>query len=294
MFFSTDLFFRWYHTVMVYLLKEYGFCAGVKNSIETLKKAYKENSTVSLLLPLMHNEIENEKLKSEYHFNSRKEDIKDDDAIVFPAHGHTKEEEDIFFSSHHCYDAICPVLKSRYDVIEKNRNLLWYYFGKRNHQETKAFLSHFPFLNYIDPDGESYPAVQKQPSALIVQSTMSEEKATRLHDILRTETELKIYLSPCSVYLNRKKDAISFLKTHDLKAFDILVLGSKTSSNCTEMTISLKSLFPDCYISQANSINDIELSQLTKENVLLVSSTSISEESVLEIKHFLETKKRSD
>ncbi len=293
MFFSTDLFFRCYHKAMVYLLKEYGFCAGVKNSIETLKKAYEENSTASLLLPLMHNEIENEKLKSVYHFNSRKEDIKDDDAIVFPAHGHTKEEEDIF-SSHNCYDAICPVLKSRYDVIEKNRNLVWYYFGKRNHQETKAFLSHFPFLNYIDPDRESYPAILNLPSALLVQSTMSEEKSTMFHDILSVEAELKIYLPPCSVYLNRKKEAISFLNAHDLKTFDILVLGSKTSSNCTEMTVSLKSLFPHCYVSQVNSINDIELSQLVKENVLLVSSTSISEESVLEIKHFLETKKKSD
>ncbi len=293
MFFSTDLFFRCYHKAMVYLLKEYGFCAGVKNSIETLKKAYEENSTASLLLPLMHNEIENEKLKSVYHFNSRKEDIKDDDAIVFPAHGHTKEEEDIF-SSHNCYDAICPVLKSRYDVIEKNRNLVWYYFGKRNHQETKAFLSHFPFLNYIDPDRESYPAILNLPSALLVQSTMSEEKATMFHDILSVEAELKIYLPPCSVYLNRKKEAISFLNAHDLKTFDILVLGSKTSSNCTEMTVSLKSLFPHCYVSQVNSISDIELSQLVKENVLLVSSTSISEESVLEIKHFLETKKKSD
>ncbi len=293
MFFSTDLFFRCYHKGMVYLLKEYGFCAGVKNSIETLKKAYEENSTASLLLPLMHNEIENEKLKSVYHFNSRKEDIKDDDAIVFPAHGHTKEEGDIF-SSHNCYDAICPVLKSRYDVIEKNRNLVWYYFGKRNHQETKAFLSHFPFLNYIDPDRESYPAILNLPSALLVQSTMSEEKSTMFHDILSMEAELKIYLPPCSVYLNRKKEAISFLNAHDLKTFDILVLGSKTSSNCTEMTVSLKSLFPHCYVSQVNSISDIELSQLIKENVLLVSSTSISEESVLEIKHFLETKKRSD
>ncbi len=293
MFFSTDLFFRCYHKAMVYLLKEYGFCAGVKNSIETLKKAYEENSTASLLLPLMHNEIENEKLKSVYHFNSRKEDIKDDDAIVFPAHGHTKEEEEIF-SSHNCYDAICPVLKSRYDVIEKNRNLVWYYFGKRNHQETKAFLSHFPFLNYIDPDRESYPAILNLPSALLVQSTMSEEKSTMFHDILSMEAELKIYLPPCSVYLNRKKEAISFLNAHDLKTFDILVLGSKTSSNCTEMTVSLKSLFPNCYVSQVNSINDIELSQLVKENVLLVSSTSISEESVLEIKHFLETKKKSD
>ncbi len=293
MFFSTDLFFRCYHKAMVYLLKEYGFCAGVKNSIETLKKACDENSTASLLLPLMHNEIENEKLKSVYHFNSRKEDIKDDDAIVFPAHGHTKEEEDIF-SSHNCYDAICPILKSRYDVIEKNRNLVWYYFGKRNHQETKAFLSHFPFLNYIDPDSESYPAILNLPSALLVQSTMSEEKATMFHNILSVEAELKIYLPPCSVYLNRKKEAISFLNAHDLKTFDILVLGSKTSSNCTEMTVSLKSLFPHCYVSQVNSINDIELSQLVKENVLLVSSTSISEESVLEIKHFLETKKKSD
>ncbi len=275
---------------MVYLLKDYGFCAGVKNSIDTLKKASEESSSVSLLLPLMHNERENEKQKRALHFKANKEDVTDNDAIVFPAHGHTKEDE-VTFSTHNCYDAICPVLKSRYQMIQNNKDLIWYYLGKKNHQETKAFLSHFPFLNYIDLEAEINQVFPNQPSALIVQSTMSEIKAEEVHKALTNQTDLKIYLPPCSVYLNRKKEAIDFLSQHDSHTFDVIVLGSKTSSNCSELFDSIQSLFPYCYIAKANCADDIDLSKLNKENILLVSSTSISEESVMEIKDFLEKKK---
>ena len=79
---------------MIYLLEHYGFCNGVKNSIEILIKACKENKGVTLLHPLMHNDIEVEKLQNEYHFRTGKDDMLSNDAIVFSAHGHTKEEEE--------------------------------------------------------------------------------------------------------------------------------------------------------------------------------------------------------
>ncbi len=272
---------------MIYLLSEYGFCNGVKNSIDVLKKACNENKSVALLLPLMHNERENEKLKHMYAFKSNTDEISSADAIVFPAHGHTLEEEKAF-SSHPCYDAICPILKSRHDILKNSRNLTWYYLGKRDHQETISFLSHFPFLIYVSPD-ENYPIISRETSTgLIVQSTMSEEKARDFRDYLAGKSDLTIFIPPCHSYLKRKKEAMDFLSTHNANTFDILVLGSKTSSNCFQLASSLSSSFPHCHIARINSISDIDLSKLTKENILLVSSTSISSETVLSIRDYLE------
>ncbi len=275
---------------MIYLLSDFGFCAGVKNSIETLKRAKQEQDSVVLLLPLMHNEIENRKLKTSYHFKDRKEDIQESDAILFPAHGHTLEDEKCF-SSHPCYDAICPVLKKRYGIVGKSENLTWYYLGKKEHQESISFLSHFPFMIYVDPDKE-YPCINaKNKTGLLVQSTMSEEKALSFQDYLSKNSDLRISLLPCPSYLKRKKDALDFLAKHDATTFDVIVLGSKTSSNCEQLAKSIQFSFPECYVTRANCIDDITLKELKKENILLVSSTSISKESVLAIRDYLDQTK---
>lgn len=275
---------------MIYLLSDFGFCAGVKNSIETLKRAKEEQNSIALLLPLMHNEIENRRLQACYPFKSRKEDITKDDAIIFPAHGHTLEEEKLF-SKHRCYDAICPVLNKRYEIIEANKNLTWYFLGKRNHQESLSFLSHFPFMIYVDPE-RAYPIIEsKNKTGLLVQSTMSEEKALSFQDYLSKKTNLVLSLLPCQTYLKRKKEALDFLSKHDVNSFDVIVLGSMTSSNCSELADSIRATYPQCYVSRANSIVDINTEKLKKVNLLLVSSTSISKESVLAIYDFLDKRK---
>lgn len=264
---------------MIYLLKHYGFCNGVKNSIEILIKACKENKDVTLLHPLMHNDMEVEKLQKEYHFKTGKDSVISDGAIIFSAHGHTKEEEEQYHS-HPLYDAICPILKNRYEILNQKEDLKWYILGKKNHQETISFLSHFPGLTLIDSEAKEFPKLNQEQTGLIVQSTISEEIAKEYESYFRNNTSLIAYIPPCPLYLARKQEAIDFFKSHDSSTFDIIVLGSKTSSNCNELKESLKKLHPSCNILKANTVNDIDMSLLDKENILLVSSTSISEESV--------------
>ena len=264
---------------MIYILKHYGFCNGVKNSIEVLIKACEENKDVTLLHPLMHNDHEVEKLQNKYRFKTGKEHILSNNAIVFSAHGHTKNEEDKYHN-HPLYDAICPLLNKRYEILAQKKDLKWYFLGKKQHQETISFLSHFPDLSFIDSEAEEFPKLKKEQTGLIVQSTISEEIAKEYESYFRENASLIAYIPPCPVYLTRKQEAIDFFSTHDSKTFDIIVLGSKTSSNCNELKESLKKRYPSCTILKANSINDIDMSLLDKENVLLVSSTSISKESV--------------
>lgn len=264
---------------MIYLLKHYGFCNGVKNSIEILIKACKENKDVTLLHPLMHNDMEVEKLQKEYHFKTGKDEVLSDDAIIVSAHGHTKEEEEQYHS-HPLYDAICPLLKKRYEILNQKKDIKWYFLGKNNHQETISFLSHFSNLTFIDSEVKEFPKFNQEETGLIVQSTISEEIAKEYESYFKNNTSLIAYIPPCPVYLARKQEAIDFFKSHNSRTFDIIVLGSKTSSNCNELKESLKKLYSSCNILKANTVNDIDMSLLNKENILLVSSTSISEESV--------------
>ena len=271
---------------MIYLLKHYGFCSGVKNSIEILIKACRENKEVTLLHPLMHNDMEVEKLQNEYHFRTGKDAMLSNDAIVFSAHGHTKEEEGKYHS-HPLYDAICPILKKRYEILNQKKDIKWYFLGKKNHQEAISFLSHFLDLKFVDSEGKEFPKLNQEQTGLIVQSTISEEIAKEYESYFRSNTSLIAYIPPCPLYLTRKHEAIDFFKEHDSRTFDIIVLGSKTSSNCNELKESLRKLYPYCNILKANTVNDIDMSLLDKENILLVSSTSISKDSVETIYDYL-------
>ena len=271
---------------MIYLLKHYGFCNGVKNSIEILIKACKDNKDVTLLHPLMHNDMEVEKLQREYHFKAGKDEVLSGSAIIFSAHGHTNEEDEKYHS-HPLYDAICPLLKKRYEILNQKKDLRWYFLGKKNHQETISFLSHFSDLTFIDSEAREFPKLKQEETGLIVQSTISEEIAKEFESYFRSNTSLIAYIPPCPVYLTRKQEAIDFFKSHDSSTFDIIVLGSKTSSNCNELKESLKKLYPYCNILKANTVNDIDMSLLDKENILLVSSTSISKNSVETIYYYL-------
>lgn len=271
---------------MIYLLKHYGFCNGVKNSIEILIKACKDNKDVTLLHPLMHNDMEVEKLQREYHFKAGKDEALSGSAIIFSAHGHTNEEDEKYHS-HPLYDAICPLLKKRYEILNQKKDLRWYFLGKKNHQETISFLSHFSDLTFIDSEAREFPKLNPEQSGLIVQSTISEEIAKEYESYFRSNTSLIAYIPPCPVYLTRKQEAIDFFKSHDSSTFDIIILGSMTSSNCNELKESLKKLYPYCNILKANTVNDIDMSLLDKENILLVSSTSTSKNSVETIYFYL-------
>lgn len=262
-------------------MNPYGFCQGVKHSIEILKQAGMENSSVFPLLPLMHNEKEMQKLSKEYQLSK---DAKQAQAILFPAHGHTKMEEECFFGKK-TYDAICPVLRKRHEFLKNHNDLKWFFYGKMEHQECKSFLSEFPFLNSVDACKDDFPELKEYESrALLVQSTIAEEKAVLIKKYFEEHSRLICFIGPCPAYLARKKEAVAFLKDRAASRFAILVLGSKTSSNCQALKNYFASEYRDAYVESVNSFEEISKEALEKQDFLLVSSTSISEESVLDIK----------
>ncbi len=270
---------------MVYLLKSFGFCQGVSNSIDILKKARAEQEKVCSLLPLMHNERECERLKEEF---SLLDDPEKADAIIFPAHGHT-EEEARRFQNKQTYDAICPFLKARHAFLKNHQKIAWYLYGKKEHQECLAFLSRFPFLSLIDACRNNYPSLKKENrTGLLVQSTIEEEPAEQVRAHFEKNSTLLSYLGPCPFYLARKKEAEEFLKDKEISRFSILILGSKSSSNCQALKRYFQSKYPKAYVESINAFDDIHPEAFRRQDFLLISSTSISKESVLLIKERLE------
>lgn len=129
---------------MVQFITAIGFCAGVKNAISK-RKEKSEGKHIFLLHPLMHNKIENEKLRKELKATLLDQEIQTFDfpsnsIVVFSAHGTEKrkirqaEEKGIPY-----IETTCPVIENRLNIFSKNI-ITRFFFIMEKEDTLKRFL----------------------------------------------------------------------------------------------------------------------------------------------------------
>lgn len=274
---------------MVQFITDIGFCTGVKNAISK-RKEKSEEKNIFLLHPLMHNKIENEKLRKELKATLLDQEIQTFDfpsnsIVVFSAHGTEKrkirqaEEKGIPYIK-----TTCPVIENRLNIFSKKyNNQILFYYGKRGHPETISFLENYPEAILLTKksfslmkDGEKAKAI------LFTQSTLSREEAKTAAQILKEKNYVLEYIStPCPVFDHRLNEALDFLS--DKKNFYFAVLGDKSSSNTQALYSGIKEMHRDCCGYILSSVNDIPKENRQSMNWYLACSTSISEESARDI-----------
>ena len=274
---------------MVQFITDIGFCVGVKNAISKRKEKSKEKN-IFLLHPLMHNKIENEKLRKELKATLLDQEIQTFDfpsnsIVVFSAHGTEKrkirqtEEKGIPY-----IETTCPVIENRLNTFSKKyNNQILFYYGKREHPETISFLENHPEAILLTK--ESFQLMkdgEKAKAILFTQSTLSREETKTAAQILKEKNYVLEYIStPCPVFDHRLNEALDFLS--DKKDFYFAVLGDKSSSNTQALYSGIKEMHRDCCGYILSSVNDIPKENRQSKNWYLACSTSISEESARDI-----------
>lgn len=274
---------------MVQFITDIGFCAGVKNAIFK-RKEKSEEKNIFLLHPLMHNKIENEKLRKELKATLLDQEIQTFDfpsnsIVVFSAHGTEKrkirqaEEKGIPY-----IETTCPVVENRLNIFSKKyNNQILFYYGKREHPETISFLENHPEAILLTK--ESFSLMKdgvKAKAILFTQSTLSREEAKTAAQILKEKNYVLEYIStPCPVFDHRLNEALDFLS--DKKNFCFAVLGDKSSSNTQALYSGIKEMHKNCNGYILTSVNDIPKENGQSKNWYLACSTSISEESARDI-----------
>lgn len=274
---------------MVQFITDIGFCVGVKNAISKRKEKGKEKN-IFLLHPLMHNKIENEKLRKELKATLLDQEIQTFDfpsnsIVVFSAHGTEKrkirqaEEKGIPY-----IETTCPVIENRLNTFSKKyNNQILFYYGKREHPETISFLENHPEAILLTK--ESFSLIKDGENAkaiLFTQSTLSREETKTAAQILKEKNYVLEYIStPCPVFDHRLNEALDFLS--DKKDFYFAVLGDKSSSNTQALYSGIKEMHRDCCGYILSSVNDIPKENRQSKNWYLACSTSISEESARDI-----------
>ena len=274
---------------MVQFITDIGFCVGVKNAISKRKEKGKEKN-IFLLHPLMHNKIENEKLRKELKATLLDQEIQTFDfpsnsIVVFSAHGTEKrkirqaEEKGIPY-----IETTCPVIENRLNTFSKKyNNQILFYYRKREHPETISFLENHPEAILLTKESFSLMKDgEKAKAILFTQSTLSREETKTAAQILKEKNYVLEYIStPCPVFDHRLNEALDFLS--DKKDFYFAVLGDKSSSNTQALYSGIKEMHRDCCGYILSSVNDIPKENRQSKNWYLACSTSISEESARDI-----------
>lgn len=279
---------------MVKIITDYGFCFGVQKAIDSLLSEKNRKGRIFLTHPLLHNLPENNHIMSKVdaHLYDESISLNKEDLIVLSAHGHEIEEEEKFSSQCEVLDCTCPLILSRYKSIHPyDENISFLYLGKKNHQETKGFLSHFPYFQFLDSSKDALEELShmmlKDKVVFVPQTTISYSLWNMIKDALKNKEIVQI-LPVCSLYLKRSNQAITYLKNVDKKESVFIVCGDKASSNAKEIYTSIKEAYPDMEGFIALKKEDFPYQKYDKKDFYIASATSVSKKTVEELQEELE------
>jgi 4-hydroxy-3-methylbut-2-enyl diphosphate reductase len=272
---------------MVKIITEYGYCYGVLNAVRILEESAKRKSKVYLTHTLIHNEEENRRLLKENHavFYAPGMPLDSDTAVVFSAHGHPLSEEEPFRNTPVLLaDATCPLIVARYQRLRNpDPEISYVFLGKGGHQETLGFLSHFPFLLFVDTDKAILPQLSSlallRKSALIPQTTVALSSYETALSYLREKTALVFSLPICPHYSKRAEEAASFLRSADPMKSCFVVAGETISSNAKEIFARIRKENPALRGVIASRFQDVP-SDFIGKDIYLASSASVSRATV--------------
>ena len=283
---------------MITFLKPIGHCFGVIKAIELAYKVKKKHPDKHIYVfgLLVHNEEVKKGLDSngiqtieinEDNALVQLSKFTKDDVIIFTAHGHPLEYEQILNKSGVTfYDATCSRVKECFEQIKKAQEVI--YIGKSHHPETNAALTMNKNANLYDINhGFDYAVVKTDHPLIINQTTLSFIELEAIHQEIKNKLPNAIFAEEiCNATLLRQK-AINDL---DDSVDTLIIVGSKKSSNTMKLYEIAKAKHANKQIVLVNNVDELKKINLVFKNVVIASGTSTSIETINAIKDYASSK----
>lgn len=249
-----------------------GFCFGVRNAVEIAEKAILKGDEVYSLGPIVHNDMEVERLGSMglITIDHGKLNGLRNCKLLIRAHGEPPETYIIAEKNNiTIIDATCPIVKKLQSRIKetwlksKKNNGQIVIFGKAGHDEVVGLLGQTMNEGILISDKDDLSKIDfTRPVMLFSQTTMSKREYNNLaglihkqmknDGIIDPDVSLKVYNTICAQVSGREPHLRSFAKKHEI----IIFVSGKESSNGKLLYSVCKSVNPDTYfVSSAAEIN---------------------------------------
>ncbi len=226
--------------------KSYGFCFGVKRAI----KIAEENPGSSTLGPLIHNNMEIERLKRDFNVSlaTTLDDVKSGEATVIRTHGIPKNDlKKLKEKGGRVIDATCPFVTKPQQIVEQMSEEGYdiVIFGDVNHPEIKGVMSYASGPVYavlsVDDIAELH---LKERVALVAQTTRKIEEYNKIINYLvPRHKEVRVFNTICNATFENQDAARELAQRADV----MIVVGGKQSSNTKQLYSICRSFCEDSY-----------------------------------------------
>ena len=281
---------------MIKTILPIGYCFGVKNSLDNVKKLANNNPTKDIVLfsaPVHNKNALDDLLKigNIFMLKDYKKKNNNDSILVFSAHGHTsKQEQFAKENGFKIYDSICPFLMFRNKSVLKDIDSFdkIYVIGDEKHPETESLLSLKQGIVCLNPNNKIILEKDDLSKVLVIyQSTINVDSFNLLNEELKKTFKNLTVISVCPECTNRfnNLDKIAF-NQNDL----IIIVGDKTSANTTSLFEKAKTKLDSkrvLFILNVDELKKVPL-PININNIYLTSGTSASLEDVTSISNYLE------
>ncbi|RUM45713.1 MAG: 4-hydroxy-3-methylbut-2-enyl diphosphate reductase [Hydrogenimonas sp.] len=228
------------------LAKNYGFCFGVKRAI----KIAEENPGSSTLGPLIHNNLEIERLQKNFNVSlaNSLDDIQPGQATVIRTHGIPKNDlERLKAKGGEVIDATCPFVTKPQQIVEEMSQEGYdiVIFGDVNHPEIKGVMSYavgpvYAVLSVEELEGLTL----KERVAVVAQTTRKIEEYNQIVNYLIPRyKEVRVFNTICNATFENQDAARELAQRADV----MIVVGGKQSSNTKQLHSICKKFCPDSY-----------------------------------------------
>lgn len=281
---------------MIKTILPIGYCFGVKNTLDNVKKLANNNPTKDIVLfsaPVHNKNALDDLLKigNIFMLKDYKKKKNNDSILVFSAHGHTsKQEQFAKENGFKIYDSICPFLMFRNKSVLKDLDSFdrIYVIGDEKHPETESLLSLKQGIVCLNPNNKIILEKDDLSKVLVIyQSTINVDSFNLLNEELKKAFKNLTVISVCPECANRfnNLDKIAF-NQNDL----IIIVGDKTSANTTSLFEKAKTKLDSkrvLFILNVDELKKVPL-PININNIYLTSGTSASLEDVTSISNYLE------
>lgn len=281
---------------MIKTILPIGYCFGVKNTLDNVKKLANNNPTKDIVLfsaPVHNKNALDDLLKigNIFMLKDYKKNKNNDSILVFSAHWHTsKQEQFAKENGFKIYDSICPFLMFRNKSVLKDIDSFdkIYVIGDEKHPETESLLSLKQGIVCLNPNNKIILEKDDLSKVLVIyQSTINVDSFNLLNEELKKTFKNLTVISVCPECANRfnNLDKIAF-NQNDL----IIIVGDKTSANTTSLFEKAKTKLDSkrvLFILNVDELKKVPL-PININNIYLTSGTSASLEDVTSISNYLE------
>ena len=280
----------------IYIGKTAGFCNGVKTAVDKAKEIVQKNEKVYCLGEIVHNRQVVEKLENNGMIIVNDiEEVPDGETVIFRAHGEAKKiYERAKEKKLQVVDTTCGKVKAIHIKVEKEKeNSFIILIGKKKHPETIGTIG-FAGENCFVVESEddildAYMEYEKTNLGrvfIVSQTTFSSklfDEIIKQIEINFIEADVIVDKTICDTTEIRQAETSKMAKEYHY----MFVIGGKNSSNTKELVKIAQENCENVYsIETVEEIKNIKFD--LDKNAGIIAGASTPQESILEVKRYLE------